>query len=408
MTGYSLHIGLNQVDPAAYNGWDGALTGCINDANSMQQLAADAGFQTTQLLDGDATSQAVIGEISLLAQQACDGDICLITYSGHGGQVDDNNGDEDDGQDETWVLYDRQVVDDELYQMWSQFAAGVRILVLSDSCHSGTIAKDMMCVDTRKSLVKASASRSVTNDVPAVTAQTPRAMPHATEVDDNNRRRGTYQFVQALSGSKSDASIDASLILISGCQDNQLSYDGAVNGQFTGTLLSVWASGTFAGDHDAFHRGILAQMPPDQSPNLTTVGTDDPAFLSQRPFTIDVPRPAPAPGSSDTPTTGPSTGPSTGLSTGPATGPGTSGQTSGNPGTTNGGTVAVATRPTVRRGANGAHVTYLQTRLKALGYTIAVDGVFGPGTESTVRSFQRSNSLTADGIVGPQTWALLG
>jgi len=33
------------------------------------------------------------------------------------------------------------------------------------------------------------------------------------------------------------------------------------------------------------------------------------------------------------------------------------------------------------------------------------DGWFGPGTESRVKKWQRSNGLTADGIVGPKTWA---
>ena len=64
-----------------------------------------------------------------------------MSYSGHGGQIQDENADEADGLDETWVLYDRQVIDDELYQRWASFAEGVRIVVLSDSCHSGSVVK---------------------------------------------------------------------------------------------------------------------------------------------------------------------------------------------------------------------------------------------------------------------------
>ena len=37
--GISLHIGLNSVDPNSYEGWDGRLAGCVNDANSMKQIA---------------------------------------------------------------------------------------------------------------------------------------------------------------------------------------------------------------------------------------------------------------------------------------------------------------------------------------------------------------------------------
>jgi peptidoglycan hydrolase-like protein with peptidoglycan-binding domain len=91
---------------------------------------------------------------------------------------------------------------------------------------------------------------------------------------------------------------------------------------------------------------------------------------------------------------------------GPSGGGPSGGGTSG--GGTSGGGVAVATRPTIMRGATGEHVTYLQTRLSALTYSVTVDGIFGPGTQSAVRSFQASNGLTVDGIVGQATWAALG
>ncbi len=53
----------------------------------------------------------------------------------------------------------------------------------------------------------------------------------------------------------------------------------------------------------------------------------------------------------------------------------------------------------------GADVRLLQTELKNLGfYTGTIDGMFGGGTESAVKSFQRSAGLTPDGIVGPKTW----
>lgn len=55
-------------------------------------------------------------------------------------------------------------------------------------------------------------------------------------------------------------------------------------------------------------------------------------------------------------------------------------------------------------------VRLLQKRLNSLGWfaKIPVDGIFGPKTESTVIKFQKMVGITADGIVGPQTWAQLG
>ena len=83
------------------------------------------------------------------------------------------------------------------------------------------------------------------------------------------------------------------------------------------------------------------------------------------------------------------------------------GDPSGGSGNQGGGT-QTQTRPTLRRGSTGEHVKYLQQRLSDHGYWLTADGQFGPGTESQVRSFQRSNGLSADGVVGQQTWAALG
>lgn len=65
-------------------------------------------------------------------------------------------------------------------------------------------------------------------------------------------------------------------------------------------------------------------------------------------------------------------------------------------------------RPTLRRGARGADVRYLQERLSAHGYRIKVDGIFGPDTSGIVYAFQKAHRLTPDRIVGPVTWAELG
>ncbi len=62
----------------------------------------------------------------------------VITYTGHGSFVTDTDGDEDDGKDGTWQLADGDLVDDELYNAWLDFAPGVEIRVLADACYSAT------------------------------------------------------------------------------------------------------------------------------------------------------------------------------------------------------------------------------------------------------------------------------
>jgi hypothetical protein len=57
--------------------------------------------------------------------------------------------------DETWVCYDRQLIDDQLYELWGKFKASVRILVLSDSCHSGTVSVRFRTSSPERSMLRA-------------------------------------------------------------------------------------------------------------------------------------------------------------------------------------------------------------------------------------------------------------
>lgn len=68
---------------------------------------------------------------------------------------------------------------------------------------------------------------------------------------------------------------------------------------------------------------------------------------------------------------------------------------------------ALAAWPIVQEGNSGSNVKAVQFLLRQHGSGIAADGAFGPGTKSAVASFQSSHGLTADGIVGGQTWSAL-
>lgn len=68
---------------------------------------------------------------------------------------------------------------------------------------------------------------------------------------------------------------------------------------------------------------------------------------------------------------------------------------------------AAVSWPTVKEGARGPNVTTIQLLLRQRGHSIAADGVFGSQTKSAVMTFQQRNGLVVDGIVGPQTWPKL-
>jgi hypothetical protein len=279
----SIHIGLNKVDPQAYNGWDGSLAGCVNDALAMQKIADSLGYVSILLLNEEATADRIISEIGQAAWNLEENGILLITYSGHGGQIPDANGDEADGKDETWVLYDRQLIDDELYNLWNQFSTGARLVVLSDSCHSGTVTKNKEYLVLTQSDALARHYRSRTGP--------PRFRNIPPEVGAHNyqQNQALYNALQFASGSRTRSITNACVLLISGCQDNQLSNDGDTNGLFTGTLLNIWRNGGFSGSYKTFHQAIVDQMPSTQTPNYSVVGASNSGFEAQAPFTVDPP-----------------------------------------------------------------------------------------------------------------------
>jgi peptidoglycan hydrolase-like protein with peptidoglycan-binding domain len=66
---------------------------------------------------------------------------------------------------------------------------------------------------------------------------------------------------------------------------------------------------------------------------------------------------------------------------------------------------------TVKLGSTGYAVRAVQDQLNyrstRYGFSVAVDGIFGPTTQLAVRAFQAAGRVAADGIVGPVTWQAL-
>jgi hypothetical protein len=267
----ALCVGLNSVDPRHYQGWSGPLSACEYDAQDMSRLLSRKGFDVATLLTAAATRLSVLGKLQELADISMPGDICVFTNSSHGGQLPDLNSDEDDGADETLCMFDGEIVDDELAKVWSLFKPGVRVVMFSDSCHSGTVSR----------LVHGNPALEVSSH------STTRNMPTDVAIRTYNANQAFYDPI--LSDPKLDearGNIKASVLLISGCQDNQTSLDGFRNGKATGTLLAVYNGGKFTGNYKSFHSQIVRRMPASQTPNFYWSGVRCKAFEAQTPFTI--------------------------------------------------------------------------------------------------------------------------
>lgn len=275
--GYALHIGLNAVDPSKYAGWHGQLFACENDVAVYKSLAEKAGFQEIHmLLTSHATTDNVLQHLRDAAAQLVSGDMLLLTYSGHGGALIDSNHDETDnfgemsGFDETWCLYDRQLIDDELCDCFGQFSEGVRILVFSDSCHSGSVAKRAAPVDMH-----------TTSDPAAI----PRARfaPLDVLMRTYNTHKATYDTIQAPLKTRQD-DIRAYVIQFGACQDDELAMEASGNGLFTAQLQQAMREpvSNYTTLFSVIERGFNGR----QHPNLFHYGNKAYDFMGQAPFSI--------------------------------------------------------------------------------------------------------------------------
>ena len=210
----ALCIGIND-----YPGTSNDLSGCVNDARDWAAELQARGFEVSALIDAQATHAAMTGAIGKLIADAQRGDTIVFTYSGHGTWVPDQDGDEPDGRDEALCPYDINtrgaLLDDDIRTLFDHRGAGVRLLLISDSCHSGSV------------------SRGDDSDLdaggPRARFLPPEAWKKAGELP-TAARASTQAVISGIRRTGSD-------LLLAGCRDQEYSWDtsfgGRPNGAFT-------------------------------------------------------------------------------------------------------------------------------------------------------------------------------
>lgn len=238
-------VGIND-----YPGTNNDLHGCVNDAQNWSQLLASQGYEVVMLLDEQATKLNVTTALRTALATLRFGDRLVFTYSGHGSWIPDANGDEADGRDEVIVCHDflngGLLSDDEMYAMFQLRRFGSRVTIFSDSCFSGTLARFAGMGQYDK----------------------PRFMPPAEFLPpsqlDTARR---VERVQAKEMPRSGT------VLISGCNENEYSYDAYIDGKpqgaFSAYAMSTFSQGITMGK---WFKAIREELPSGeypQSPQLT-------------------------------------------------------------------------------------------------------------------------------------------
>jgi hypothetical protein len=161
------------------------------------------------------------------------------------------------------------------------------VIVLSDSCHSGTVtrAKPM---EGRSRMMPPTVAKNTYDTHKAFYDKLQRDVAKAAgkaRIQEPDAALANAHAATSPRLSRIGKKSKAAIILISGCQDNQTSMDGDRNGAFTERLLNVWDRGAYRGSYTAFHAAIRAKMPRSQEPNLFTLGAVA-SFAKQQPFSV--------------------------------------------------------------------------------------------------------------------------
>ena len=246
--GIALLVGLKEVDPDQYGGWDGkeGCFGCEKDVEIMRGILHPMGYEVKALLTREATAKNILDGIRESIARLEKGDIFVFYFSGHGGQtleLKDGYEDEKDGLDETLIAYDRRIIDDELNEIWCQAVEGARLVMVSDSCNSGT------------------------NYMTGIGLEF--AGPEIMTIKRNESAR-----------------MRAQLIHFGGCQDGSASAGYLSGGEFTASLCAAWDEGRFGGNYKEFYYEIMSLIESEQKPQYREYGPVSDEFRGSRPFQI--------------------------------------------------------------------------------------------------------------------------
>ncbi len=262
----ALCIGIND-----YPGTEMDLSGCVNDADDWAGVLGARGFEVKKLIDAQATKAAMVKAMTALIGGAKKGDSLVITFSGHGSVAPDQDSDEADGWDEALCPHDiaqggangRPLLDDEIAKIFGARAAGVRLVLISDSCHSGTV--------TRAAPVPRASTAPRVRFLPPTAWLPEGAMPKGA-----NGKALTSIKTKA-TASPMAAAMSPGDLLLAGCKEgpDNFSYDAFFDGRPSGAftfyalkaLKNLKATATYAQWHEAVRKSLPSLTYP-QAPQI--------------------------------------------------------------------------------------------------------------------------------------------
>jgi hypothetical protein len=215
----ALCVGINDYP---YDGSD--LNGCVNDAfawaGALHEHFDFAGADVRVLTDAEATKANIISGLKdFLLAGAAVGDVLVFTNSSHGTYVADRSGDELN-YDEALCPYDvadNLILDDELRELFAGVPNGVRLTVVSDSCHSGTVTR-----------------AAVGENIPLLTPDHRRVRFLSPALRGGKVLPNPWKAIPKRQEKFPESSMRE--VLLSGCTDKEYSYDALIEGAYHGAM----------------------------------------------------------------------------------------------------------------------------------------------------------------------------
>jgi uncharacterized caspase-like protein len=248
------------------------LRGCVNDVMLMRDILVGKFNVPTGnikiLINEQATRKAIINAIKThLINNSKANDIVILHFSGHGSQMEDSSGDENDGLEETLVPHDSRTAgvydinDDEINGLLNQLTEKTKnVTFIFDSCHSGDAARAGNTV------------RMIKPDN--------RPPPQSADFAISSRSGEGITDMRLN---------DSQYVLISGCQAKELSNEAKFNGQRHGALTWYLSRALREAGKDSTYRGIMDEVKsevsirfPSQHPQIEGPGTDLVVFGTDR------------------------------------------------------------------------------------------------------------------------------
>jgi len=205
------------------------------------------------------TKQNILQAMHWLVKDAKPGDSLFFHYSGHGGQVKDTDGDENDGYDETIYpvdfRYNGHIVDDDMHAiMVAPLQAGVRMTAIFDSCHSGSALDLPYLYSTQGNIKETGGLRQAGEGLIDV-------LSHYSKGDVASVfSTGNSLIKQVTVGRDIDArarrtkTSPADVIQWSGSKDTQKSADTTEGGQATGAMSHAFIAALTKNPHQSYQQ----------------------------------------------------------------------------------------------------------------------------------------------------------